>query len=305
MEFLHKFDPEKYEQPVRTFIGRELKDSLEEVDYLQESHLRIWYNTQEEDYAMHHHPAVEVILCVEQSYHVTVTNQSFTLHPGDILIIPPHLLHSIESKKGARFIGLFNIDMLHAFSDFKILTPALLTPHLLNPELTPQTYDKVYKTFMKIIDYYFSNEIMWEISIYSKILELLALIGQYRYGATQQDSKLDKSASENYEKFATLLTYVDSHYASEITLEQAAALVGFSKFHFSRLFKEFTNCTFYDYLSQTRIQAAKRLLSTGTSITDIAFQTGFNSLTSFCRCFKKYTDLSPSEYRDLYEKSNP
>jgi len=305
MEFLHKFDPEKYEQPVRTFIGRELKDSLEEVDYLQESHLRIWYNTQEEGYATHHHPAVEVILCVEQSYHVTVTNQSFTLHPGDILIIPPHLLHSIESKKGARFIGLFNIDMLHVFSDFKTLTPALLTPHLLNPELTPQTYDKVYKTFMKIIDYYFSNEIMWEISIYSKILELLALIGQYRYGATQQNSKLDKSASENYEKFATLLTYVDSHYASEITLEQAAALVGFSKFHFSRLFKEFTNCTFYDYLSQTRIQAAKRLLSTGTSITDIAFQTGFNSLTSFCRCFKKYTDLSPSEYRDLYEKSNP
>lgn len=303
MEFLHKFDPEKYEQPVRTFIGRELKDSLEEVDYLQESHLRIWYNTQEEGYATHHHPAVEVILCVEQSYHVTVTNQSFTLHPGDILIIPPHLLHSIESKKGARFIGLFNIDMLHVFSDFKTLTPALLTPHLLNPELTPQTYDKVYKTFMKIIDYYFSNEIMWEISIYSKILELLALIGQYRYGATQQNSKLDKSASENYEKFATLLTYVDSHYASEITLEQAAALVGFSKFHFSRLFKEFTNCTFYDYLSQTRIQAAKRLLSTNTSITDIAFQTGFNSLTSFCRCFKKYTDLSPSEYRDLYEKS--
>lgn len=305
MEFLHKFDPEKYEQPVRTFIGRELKDSLEEVDYLQESHLRIWYNTQEEEYATHHHPAVEVILCVEQSYHVTVTNQSFTLHPGDILIIPPHLLHSIESKKGARFIGLFNIDMLNAFSDFKTLTPALLTPHLLNPELAPQTYDKVYKTFMKIIDYYFSNEIMWEFSIYSEILKLLALIGQYRYGNPLHDSKLDKSASENYEKFATLLTYVDSHYANEITLEQAASLVGFSKFHFSRLFKEFTNCTFYDYLSQTRIQAAKRLLSTGTSITDIAFQTGFNSLTSFCRCFKKYTDLSPSEYRDLYEKSNP
>ena len=132
---------------------------------------------------------------------------------------------------------------------------------------------------------------------------MLALLGQYRYGASLQDSKLDKSASENYEKFATLLTYIDSHYASEITLEQAASLVGFSKFHFSRLFKEFTNCTFYDYLSQTRIQAAKRLLPTGASITDIAFQTGFNSLTSFCRCFKKYTDLSPSEYRDLYEKA--
>lgn len=304
MEFLHKFNPEKYEQPVRTFIGRQLSDSLEEVDYLQESHLRIWYNTQTEGYATHHHEAVEVILCVEQNYPVTVNNQLFTLHPGDILIIPPHLLHSIEgSTSGSRFIGLFSIDMMRQFSDYKILMPTLLTPSLINHDLTPQIYDKVYKICMKIIDYYFSNEIMWEFSIYSKILELLALLGQYRYGATLHDSKPDKSSSENFEKFAPLLTYIDSHYASELTLEQAAALVGFSKFHFSRLFKEFTNCTFYDYLSQTRIQVAKRLLSTNTSITDIAFMTGFNSLSSFCRCFKKYTDLSPSEYRDLYEKS--
>ena len=152
-------------------------------------------------------------------------------------------------------------------------------------------------------DYYFSNEIMWEFSIYSQILELFALLGQYQYGTTLHDSKLDKSSSENFEKFATLVSYIDSHYATELDLEQAAALVGFSKFHFSRLFKEFTNCTFYDYLSQARIQAAQRLLSTNTSITDIAFQTGFNSLSSFCRCFKKYTNLSPSEYRDLYVKS--
>lgn len=304
MELLHKFDPEKYEQPVRSFIGRELKDSLEEVDYLQESHLRIWYNTQEEGYATHHHSAVEVIICIDQPYNVTVSNQFFTLQPGDILIIPPHLLHSLEgSKTGSRFISLFNIDMLNDFSDFKILMPTLLTPYLLNHDLTPQIYDKVYKIFMKIIDYYFSNKIMWELSIYSKILELFALLGQYQYGTTLHDSKLDKSSSENFEKFATLLSYINSHYATELDLEQAAALVGFSKFHFSRLFKEFTNCTFYDYLSQTRIQAAKRLLSTNTSITDIAFQTGFNSLSSFCRCFKKYTDLSPSQYRDLYVKS--
>lgn len=304
MELLHKFDAEKYEQPVRGYIGREIKDSLEEVDYLPESHLRIWYNTQEEGYATHHHSAVEVIICIDQPYNVTVTNQKFTLQPGDILIIPPHLLHSLEgSKKGSRFIGLFNIDMLNGFSDFKILMPTLLTPHLLTHDLTPQIYDKVYKIFMKIIDYYFSNEIMWEFSIYSKILELFALLGQYQYGTTLHDSKLDKSSSENFEKFATLLSYIDSHYATELDLEQAASLVGFSKFHFTRLFKEFTNCTFYDYLSQARIQAAQRLLSTNTSITDIAFQTGFNSLSSFCRCFKKYTNLSPSEYRDLYVKS--
>lgn len=305
MELLHKIDPEKYEQPVHGYIGREIEGSLEEVDYLPESHLRIWYNTQQEGYATHHHSDIEVIICVDKPYNVTVINQLFKLQPGDILIIPPHLLHSMEAMKdGARFICLFNIDMLSTFSDFKIMIPTLLSPILLNREHTPLIYDKVYKIFTKMIDLYFSNQIMWEFSIYSKLLELFAILGQYQYSSTLPDFKLDKSSSENFEKFATLLSYIDSHYATELDLEQAAALVGFSKFHFSRLFKEFTNCTFYDYLSQARIQAAQRLLSsTNTSITDIAFQTGFNSPTSFCRCFKKYTNLSPTEYRDLHEKS--
>ena len=96
------------------------------------------------------------------------------------------------------------------------------------------------------------------------------------------------------------MNYIDSNYQEDLTLEQVANYIGFSKYHFSRLFEQHTNTTFYDYLSHKRIQAAQALLTMDIPITDIAFQTGFNNLTTFCRCFKKVTNCSPSEYRNKF-----
>ena len=97
------------------------------------------------------------------------------------------------------------------------------------------------------------------------------------------------------------MKYLDAHYSEEITLETAADFVGFSKFHFTRLFKVYAGTTFHDVLRRKRILAAQRLLSTGASVTDVAFQTGFTSLASFGRCFKKQTGMTPSEYRAMRE----
>lgn len=105
--------------------------------------------------------------------------------------------------------------------------------------------------------------------------------------------------------FTGLLRYIDAHSDEELTLEQAACYAGFSRYHFSRLFHRYTGCTFSDYLTLRRIESAKALLATGSSITDVAFQAGFNSLSAFSRCFKKHTCCSPSEYRRLMNPVTP
>ena len=92
--------------------------------------------------------------------------------------------------------------------------------------------------------------------------------------------------------------------AGSFGLETMASYIGFSKYHFSRLFKEHTNSTFYDYLSRKRIQAAQEMLLAGESITSIAFQTGFNNPASFSRCFKKYTKYNPTEFRSQFSLSS-
>lgn len=85
-----------YVQPVRGFVERKMQNNNTElVDFVPESHIRIWYNVQLEGYPSHHHSAAEVIICMQSNYIVIVNSVHYTLHPGDILIIPPHAIHKL------------------------------------------------------------------------------------------------------------------------------------------------------------------------------------------------------------------
>ena len=98
-----------------------------------------------------------------------------------------------------------------------------------------------------------------------------------------------------------VLDYIDDHYSEPITLEQAAQIARFSKFYFTRLFKEYTNRTFYEYLTEKRIHAAEQmLLMPKLAVTEVSIQAGFSSLSSFNRTFKRNKGCSPTEYRTLF-----
>lgn len=295
--------PLEYEQPVPDQKTRSLNGSRENVDYISESHLRIWYNIQTEGYANHYHNAMEIIVCTENQYAVFSCGHTYTLHAGDILIIPPYMLHELPSSPlGKRFIYLIDIDMLRCFQDYKTLNPAFLEPYLCTADLRPEIYRHVYDSLMRMADLYFSHQVFWEISIYSILLEIFTTIGvnYYRGNANRNIGNAKGKQTENYALFSTLLNFIDTHYADELTLEQAAEYIGFSKYHFTRLFKQHTNTTFHNYLCYKRIQAVQSLLTEDRDrpITDIAFCCGFNNLTTFSRCFNKYTGCSPTEYRN-------
>lgn len=87
------------------------------------------------------------------------------------------------------------------------------------------------------------------------------------------------------QKFNEVLDYIDSHYTEELTLDNIADFSGFSKYHFTRLFKQYTDSTFYDYLIYRRIKVAEELLANPElSITEIALQSDspvFPLLTAF------------------------
>ena len=81
-----------------------------------------------------------------------------------------------------------------------------------------------------------------------------------------------------------------------------AALAGFSKYHFSRLFKEFTNISFYKYLNNQRISyAEKLLLDPNINITEVAIHSGYNSISAFMRMFKIIKNCTPTEFRNMYQ----
>jgi len=94
--------------------------------------------------------------------------------------------------------------------------------------------------------------------------------------------------------------YIAEHLDEEITTGILADKLHISPTHLSRLFRQYTGFSPYDYVIAVRISKAKEyLLTTDKSITDIAYLTGFNSQANFIYCFKNHEGLSPGKFRKL------
>lgn len=95
--------------------------------------------------------------------------------------------------------------------------------------------------------------------------------------------------------------YIAEHYSEDISLTQVAQLVNLSPIYLSRLFKKEEGINFLDYLSQYRINVAKKLLQdmkyNMIEITDLS---GFRNTKYFSKIFKKIVGITPSEYRKRY-----
>ena len=98
----------------------------------------------------------------------------------------------------------------------------------------------------------------------------------------------------------TARQYIDEHYLESLSLEGVAAAVHANKNYLSDLFSKRMGMTLTDYRNKLRLDHAKQLLLSrqeGSSINDIALDSGFESNSQFSKIFKRATGLSPQEYR--------
>ncbi|WP_328285162.1 response regulator transcription factor [Bacillus sp. 1NLA3E] len=92
--------------------------------------------------------------------------------------------------------------------------------------------------------------------------------------------------------------YIEEHYQEALSLEGVAENIKLSPYYFSKLFKEHFGLNFIDFLTEIRIDHAKRhMLDPEKSLKEICFEVGYKDPNYFSRVFKKYAGLSPSDYR--------
>ena len=290
-----------FSQPFGKFVSRKIEHDEESIDYLPGYRYRIWHNDQAANFGNHKHKALEIILCTQNTYSVTIGEEVFKLHEGDILFIPPMSEHSITApESGERFIMLFDTKFFDYFKSKKEVLKILSDPKVIGINNATHLYPLVFSSLNKIVQLYFAFNEINEIEIYSELLKIISLISSSPE-TTDTEEKII-THSEIYNKFVRVLSYIETNYSEDLDLETVADTAGFSKYHFSRLFKQYTDSTFYDYLCGKRIMESKKLLVTNMPVTDVAFQVCFNNLTTFCRCFKKYTGCSPTQYKNFISK---
>ncbi len=133
------------------------------------------------------------------------------------------------------------------------------------------------------------------------ILDVLSRCDGARTLATSSYAKVN--VSEDSRRILKVKSYIDDNFMDEIKLKTLSDIACMSENAFSRFFKMHTGRTISDYIIDIRLgNAARMLVDTNKTVSDISFLCGYNNLSNFNRVFKRKKGCSPTEFREYYRK---
>lgn len=260
-------------------------------------------------FPLHWHDELELIYITKGQMNITIWSHSFPVYQGDIVIILPHVIHSIEqtdSHSAEYFNILFNFSLLSTTED-DICYTKYLRPFL-SHEKSVSCYAKkdsslnhsLAPLLSSLIENRRNSYTTHEYFVKSNLYMIMHYLNQHSIPAKEDEFALQLA----YNKIKTALYHIQNCYSQNITVQEAANLCGFSESHFMKLFKELTGTSFTKYLVNYRLDiAAKQLTESQLSITEVANNCGFNNHSYFTRTFSKKYGLTPQAYRKSYGQS--
>ena len=112
------------------------------------------------------------------------------------------------------------------------------------------------------------------------------------------DADADSARSRHLSMLLPALRYMHDNFRSDISMSQLSEIIGVTPQHFCRVFRKTMNVRPNEFLTQLRLDEAKRLLAgRNVSVADAAEKSGFRNVGYFSTVFKKHEGMSPAEYK--------
>ena len=125
------------------------------------------------------------------------------------------------------------------------------------------------------------------------------------FGRTDQNQFVVFNGQKDHadEPIKTAQEFIESNYREKISVENLADNLAISRRNFIRRFKKATSNTPIEYIQRVKIEAAKKSLESSTlNVQEVMFDVGYNDSKAFRTVFRKYTGLSPFDYRNRYNR---
>ena len=249
---------------------------------------------------VHWHPYVELLVSRCDGNRATVNFNSYQLNQNDIALIWSGDLHAVQSVRDDSYLIIqFPIALLAVMGELNGILPRLSRLHCVRyDEKKPETL-QIIRCAEAIEQHHFQDGPFREVQVYADLLNLFALIGkqciQVESDVPEAENTTDRT---NLKLMTEACLYISENCMKPLSLNDVALEVGVSRSHFAHLFKNYTNMTFVDFLTVERVKLAETFfMNPNLRITDIAFESGFSSISSFNRSFRKIKGCSPTEFR--------
>ena len=280
---------------------RIMQGKHEYITYIEHSSIRIWNWSSDAaaHYDYHTHSAIEVIMPQRGLSVYYLQDEMYQVHPGEVLILPSGCVHALtEPPETLRSLLLFEPNPLTTLRDMPSIAALMQQPIYLHGGTELQA--RVNELLTQVVDCYARKEPLWNSQCYSYLLQMYVLLGQQYLRSTAPQHYAEHRSIEPVIMNGAI-TFINEHYMEDIALEDVAMFVGFSKYYFSRTFKQFSGVSFSEYLTQKRLNVAVDLLvRTGQPIREVARASGFGSSATFNRVFREAKNCTPTQFRAIY-----
>ncbi len=249
-----------------------------------------YHDAKMEEVPLHHHDFYEVYSFLSGKVEYLVEGISYTLFPGDLLLIGPMDLHRPLVAPGEayeRIVLWINAEYL----DSLLPTGALRACFESGQSLYHSAHTPVPQLMLRLAAEFSELSPDSELSVKGLFLQLMGEL-----------LRLRASAGENADEHASspplvreVLHYISENYREELSLESLAARFYVSKYHLSHQFSSAVGVSVYRYILLKRLQNAKQRLSEGESPGDVCRGCGFQDYTNFYRAFRQVYGRSPMD----------
>ncbi len=272
------------------------------VDMLFYSFRDTFYDRHTYPSSLHYHDYYELVVFEEGDISYVCEGRVYKPNRGDIILIPPGEFHmsviNLEKTRYKRHVfylypSAFD-DISHgALTDFldKIKKSEMFAfSSLESRQKCMNVLEELKNTFRK------SSTRLEKALGLSYVIQLFYLLNQ--------ESCVPKTDSQALpENILKLQRYVDDNFHQLSSTSDVAKHFFYSREHVSRLFRKYFDTTISDYIMKRRISKSQILIMQGLQLTDVAYQVGFGSLSTFIRAFRSVTNMTPSKYRNLRKET--
>lgn len=252
----------------------------------------------------HFHPEYELVLVTKSRGKKIIGDHISNFKEGDLCLLGPNLPHTYHNEPkyfepGSNLlaeslvihfsldslgIGFFNIPEMN-------LIKAILDKSFLGIQITGMTQIAVANKFRKLID----TAGIHRIILLLEILDDIATSNDFHFLAS---AGMIGENTKDTKRLNTVFDFVMQNFKEKISLNDIASLINMSDSAFCRYFKNRTQETFFEFLNETRVGYSCKLLLDGKkTVSEIAYESGFNNISHFNRQFLQIKGVNPTKYK--------
>jgi len=244
----------------------------------------------------HNHHEIEIVYIKEGTGTVIVADLILTYKSGDLFFMGSNVPHSFKSEDTNQIHSVFQInpdvfENLRMFAEFSKIH-SFLNNSLFG--LLIENADSVYKNYLLPA---------LKADVPEKPIALMRMLNSIETGTFKKICNIPYYSDSTNSRLEIIYNYIINNFSKNITLDDVAHTINLSKTAFCNYFKKKTNKTFSSFLNEIRINKACLLLKeTDSSVAEICYNCGFNSLSYFNKVFHKQKGMSPLHYKKEVEK---